>query len=437
MGSSSPLAAQYTLGKKGRKLIEKKASPKFGIFICLNCAGTHRGLGVHISFVRSITMDAFKAGEILRMEQGGNDTWKKFFDDHAVTQSEGRTFEDSTIKERYEGEVGEEYKERLAAKVEGREYVPGQRPPPEQKPPQQSSQPSQLSQQGKKSPVGGGISGGGVGMDDTGSKKERNEAYFSKLGNENASRSEALPPSQGGKFTGFGGGLPASPPSRSNSRSRASFMGGFGGGFGGGLGGLGGGSGGGGAGGPGLDDFQKDPMGTLTKGFGWFTSTVGKSAKTMHESYIQPTAKQLAESDLAAQARLQAASLGQNIQTGARGAADQFNRFVEGSDEATAAVARRRAGGSGGGPEPERKDFWDDFASVGEETSSAHRRTTSKPNAIGTAAMKPGSSPGSASAASAGSTSGAGAGAGAGSGSGAGNATGAGSKQDEKWDDDW
>lgn len=389
-----------------------KASPKFGIFICLNCAGTHRGLGVHISFVRSITMDAFKAGEILRMEQGGNDTWKKFFDDHAVTQSEGRTFEDSTIKERYEGEVGEEYKERLAAKVEGREYVPGQRPPPEQRQQQQQqpSQPSQLSQQGRKGT-------GGMGMDDTAaSKKERNEAYFSKLGNENASRSEALPPSQGGKFTGFGGGLAESPPSRSNSRSRASFMGG------------------GAGGGPALDDFQKDPMGTLTKGFGWFTSTVGKSAKTVHESYIQPTAKQLAESDLAAQARVQAANLGQNLQTGARGAADHFNRFVEGSDEATASVAARRRQGQaagGGGVEPERKDFWDDFASVGEETS--HRRTTSKPNAIGTAAMKP---PGNVSAASgAGSASGSASGTASGTGTGAGSA--AGSKQDEKWDDDW
>ena len=330
-----------------------------------------------------------------------------------MTQSEGRTFEDSTIKERYEGEVGEEYKERLAAKVEGREYVPGQRPPPEQRQQQQQqpSHPSQLSQQGRKGT-------GGMGMDDTAaSKKERNEAYFSKLGNENASRSEALPPSQGGKFTGFGGGLPESPPSRSNSRSRASFMGG------------------GAGGGPALDDFQKDPMGTLTKGFGWFTSTVGKSAKTVHESYIQPTAKQLAESDLAAQARVQAANLGQNLQTGARGAADHFNRFVEGSDEATASVAARRrqgqAAGGGGGVEPERKDFWDDFASVGEETS--HRRTTSKPNAIGTAAMKP---PGNVSAASgAGSASGSASGTASGTGTGAGSA--AGSKQDEKWDDDW
>ncbi len=92
----------------------------------MNCAGTHRGLGVHISFVRSITMDAFKHAEIQRMELGGNEPWKTFYDAHAVTISEGRTFEDSTIKERYEGEAGEEWKERLSCKVEGREYVPGQ-----------------------------------------------------------------------------------------------------------------------------------------------------------------------------------------------------------------------------------------------------------------------------------------------------------------------
>jgi hypothetical protein len=35
---------------------------------------------VHISFVRSITMDAFKAQEIERMRLGGNKPWRDFFD---------------------------------------------------------------------------------------------------------------------------------------------------------------------------------------------------------------------------------------------------------------------------------------------------------------------------------------------------------------------
>jgi ADP-ribosylation factor GTPase-activating protein 1 len=36
-------------------------------------------LGVHVSFVRSVSMDAFKAIEIERMRLGGNATWREFF----------------------------------------------------------------------------------------------------------------------------------------------------------------------------------------------------------------------------------------------------------------------------------------------------------------------------------------------------------------------
>ncbi|PYH99021.1 ArfGap-domain-containing protein [Aspergillus ellipticus CBS 707.79] len=345
------------------------ASPKFGTFICLNCAGTHRGLGVHISFVRSITMDAFKTSEILRMENGGNEPWITFFDAHPITQSEGRTFEDSTIKERYEGEVGEEWKERLAAKAEGREYVPGQRPsPPQAQAPPKKKTPEQQPSSRSGTPLGG-IGAGGArggspashdGVDLT--KKERNEAYFARLGNDNATRSESLPPSQGGKFTGFGGGMPATTATPRSSTP--------------------------GAGGaiPGFDDFQRDPMAALTKGFGWFTTTVGKGAKTVNDSYIQPTAKTIAESDFAAQARLQATQLGQNVGHGVRGAADHFNRFVEGPDEAAAAAAARR--GRGVEPAPERRDFWDSFSSISAQDN--HRRNASRSSAIGTAAMKPG-----------------------------------------------
>ncbi|KAJ9227245.1 hypothetical protein DTO027B5_749 [Paecilomyces variotii] len=308
------------------------ASPKFGTFICLNCAGIHRGLGVHISFVRSVTMDAFKNAEIQRMEKGGNEPWKVFFDAHPVTVSEGRTFEDSTIKERYEGEVGEEWKERLTCKIEGTEYVPGQK----------KKQPEPISSRSSTplSSTAAGMTSSAT-LERSGSRKERNEAYFAKLGNDNATRSTSLPPSQGGKYTGFGGGLPVT-----SQKDQAGI--------------------------PGIDEFQKDPMGTLTKGFGWFASTVGKSVKTVNESYLQPTARQLAESDLAAQARLHAAQLGQNLQTGARGAADTFGRFVEGPDG-------RRV-------EPERKEFWDELSSIG---AKENRKSTSS---IGTAAMKRGPS---------------------------------------------
>ena len=41
---------------------------------------------------------------------------------------------------------------------------------------------------------------------------------------------------------------------------------------------------------PGLDDLQKDPVAALSKGFGWFTTTVGKTAKSVNEGWVQPTA---------------------------------------------------------------------------------------------------------------------------------------------------
>ncbi|CAG7967192.1 unnamed protein product [Penicillium salamii] len=352
------------------------ASPKFGTFVCLNCAGTHRGLGVHISFIRSITMDAFKHAEIQRMELGGNEPWKTFYNEHPVTVSEGRTFEDSTIKERYESDSGEEWKERLACKVDGREYVQGQE---KKNNPSRSSTPLSVAgaQAGARagSPAASSIRSGDSQRGPT-SRKEQNEAYFSKLGNENATRTDALPPSQGGKFTGFGGGMPA--PSADDKRS--SPFGGFGG-----FGGWGGGGGGGGGGQP-FDDLQKDPMGTITKGLGWFASTVGKSAKQVNDSYLQPTAKQLSESDFAAQARVHAASLGQNVQTGVRGAADQFNRFVEGDDG--------RVDGQRTRVEPERRDFWDEFSSLGDQEQSNHRQSGSqrsqRSDVVGTAAMRKG-----------------------------------------------
>lgn len=92
----------------------------------------------------------------------------------------------------------------------------------------------------------------------------------------------------------------------------------------------------------------------------------------------------MAESDFAAQARVHAATLGQNVQTGVRGAADQFNRFVEGEDG--------RVGGQRTRIEPENREFQDDFSSLGGQ--APHRRSGSqrsqRSDVVGTAAMRKG-----------------------------------------------
>mmetsp|Transcript_29560 Transcript_29560/g.32911 ORF Transcript_29560/g.32911 Transcript_29560/m.32911 type:complete len:123 (-) Transcript_29560:15-383(-) len=49
------------------------ASVSLGILICLQCAGHHRCLGVHISQVRHLRLDLFKEEHKQAMENGGND----------------------------------------------------------------------------------------------------------------------------------------------------------------------------------------------------------------------------------------------------------------------------------------------------------------------------------------------------------------------------
>lgn len=94
-----------------------------------------------------------------------------------------------------------------------------------------------------------------------GGRAKVDDKYFAGLGAANANRSADLPPSQGGKYAGFG----SQPLEQPSSEAKL----------------------------PGLDDLQRDPVAALTKGFGWFTTTVGKTAKTVNDSYIQPTAKQV------------------------------------------------------------------------------------------------------------------------------------------------
>lgn len=233
---------------------------------------------MHVSFVRSISMDAFKTPEIARMDTGGNKRWQDFFSAHNPS---GASFDECTVKERYDSEVGEEWKERLSAEVEGRVFDEAafrkqmeelRRRKAEKEREAAEAKAKGASRGGSRSatPLGGGgrnespaSSGGkrGVGAE----QKAQNEAYFARMGEANASRSDGLPPSQGGKYAGFGS-APAEPQ-------------------------AGGGAAAGGEGMPSADEFQKDPVAALGRGFGWFGGMVSKQAKMVNDSYLQPTAK--------------------------------------------------------------------------------------------------------------------------------------------------
>lgn len=209
-------------------------------------------------------MDAFKGGEIARMDLGGNTAWRKFWEEKEslLGGQEGRKWEDIPLEEKYGGEIAEEWKERLACKAEGREFTGVVVRKSLSKRAEGKTILPATSARGSSTPMR-------TASPATSRQKERNEEFFARMGGENATRSADLPPSRGGKYAGFGS-EPAAPGSASSESGtgEAAVL-------------------------PGVDEFQKDPVAALTKGFGWFTATVGKGAKTVNDGWIQPTAQKV------------------------------------------------------------------------------------------------------------------------------------------------
>ena len=62
------------------------AAVSYGALLCLQCSGRHRSLGVHVSCVRSLTMDAWAPKHVLQMLEGGNDQLRGFFTRHHLSE---------------------------------------------------------------------------------------------------------------------------------------------------------------------------------------------------------------------------------------------------------------------------------------------------------------------------------------------------------------
>ncbi|KAG0258484.1 Zn finger-containing GTPase- Activating Protein for ARF [Mortierella polycephala] len=283
-------------------------------------------------------MDKWSDDQLKKMELGGNIKAKDFF------EASPDYFQGMSIKEKYSSIFATQYKEKLAALCEGRPWTPSAsaaRTPirSNSSASDRSGSPASNQQQpfgsrnnnnnngalynsngynspstGYNSPSPGGSvgNGGGAGGMSVMTDKTRNEQYFNRLGSENATRSENLPPSQGGRYAGFGN--TSSGPPQNDSLD--------------------------------VNDILNDPAAALSKGWSMLSTTLVAGATMINENVIKPTTATVTDPEFQNKVGGYVSSIGQKVQEGGRSLGTMVNSQI--NPQASTAGSRSNNGRYGG-----------------------------------------------------------------------------------------